>query len=469
MKLLSILKKDFLLLIRSQGEMAVLFIMPLAFIIPICLALGSGDGYGISRNNQMIRIPIINYDGGPHAQDLLAAVGESLLLENSYSNAVINQLDLAEDPACAQVVNPFTPTPGSTATQVTATAQPEATQTITVLPTIETTPTLTPAPASSPACNEKIALGLLQRSQRAAALVIPSGFSASVDAGKTAQITLLYDPAGDSLQYQQIAGVIQGATVRISVEKRVSDGMEQLNNLVVFAPRDIRTKIERQVTRGPVKSNKQPAVNLRKVAPENYQLSGVPDTYQQTLPGYTVMFVFFIASAMATSIRQEKLNGTFRRLLSAPISRAELLGGKLLAMLIIGLIQVLILFLVGALLFHIGLGDDPVAFLLLTIALVFTAASLGLAVATTSIKGAGLSAPLIISALLGGSMFPLDLMPPFLRSLSYFVPHSWALKGYQNLMVRGLGLEEVMPQIAALAGFGLLFFLFALWRFRYEE
>ncbi|MBE0695468.1 MAG: ABC transporter permease, partial [Anaerolineaceae bacterium] len=58
---------------------------------------------------------------------------------------------------------------------------------------------------------------------------------------------------------------------------------------------------------------------------------------------------------------------------------------------------------------------------------------------------------------------------PFLRSLSNIVPHSWAIKGYQNLMVRGLGLEEVLPQIGMLLGFALLFFLFAVWRFRYEE
>ncbi len=60
-------------------------------------------------------------------------------------------------------------------------------------------------------------------------------------------------------------------------------------------------------------------------------------------------------------------------------------------------------------------------------------------------------------------------MPPFLRSISYIVPHSWALKGYQNLMVRGLGLQEVLPQVGVLLGFALLFFLIAIWRFRFDE
>lgn len=470
MKLLSILKKDFLILIRNQGEMAVLFLMPLAFIIPICLALGDGDGYGIGRYNRMIQLPVVNYDGGPRAQDLLAAIGESLVLENNFSAETINNLGFAADPDCASVINPITPTPEATATKATETAEPQSTQptAATSLPTAVLTPTPIIAPVSSPACNEKIARAMLQRSNRSAMLLIPSGFSAAVDSGKPAQATLLYDSAGDSIQYQQIEGVIQGATVRISVQNSVKNGMEQLSNLVMYAPQDVRNKINRQVIRGPIK-NRQPAVNLRKVAPENYQYSSVADTYQQTLPGYTVMFVFFIASSMAASIRQEKISRTFRRLLCAPISRVELLGGKLLATLVVGIIQVFLLFLVGALIFRIGLGNDPVAFLLLTIALVFTAASLGLAVSTTSLKGAGLSTPLIISALLGGSMFPLDLMPPILRSLSYIVPHSWALKGYQNLMVRGLGLQDVLPQIAALAGFSLLFFLIAIWRLRYEE
>ena len=84
-------------------------------------------------------------------------------------------------------------------------------------------------------------------------------------------------------------------------------------------------------------------------------------------------------------------------------------------------------------------------------------------------QGAGLAAPLIIGALLGGCMFPIDLMPPFLRSLSYAMPHSWALNGYLSLIVRGLGLQEILPQIGALLGFALVFFLIAVWRFRFDD
>ncbi len=464
MKLLSILQKDFFILVRNQADMAVLFLMPLAFILPISLALGSGDGYGITRNNRMIALPVINYDRGARAQDLTAIIGESLLLETYFTRQQITSLGLENEPDCAGIVKPTMATPKSKKTTIQTTAATQA----------ETAPaesTAAPAAASTSniaACNEKVSRAMLKQSQRSAVLLIPEGFSQAVDAGKPAEVTLLYDPAGDSTQLQQIEGVIKGATIRISIKNQVSSGMSQLNDLAVFAPDEIRQSLDEQF-KPKTGTNKQPAVNLNKVAPTNFKLSRAPDTYQQTIPGYTVMYVFFIITSMAGSIRQEKLNGTFRRLLSTPISRAELLGGKLLASLSVGLIQVMLLFLVGALVFNLGLGNDPVAFLLLTFSLVLAAASLGLAISTTRMRGAGLPAPLIISALLGGCMFPLDLMPTFLRSISYIVPHSWALRGYQNLMVRGMGLQEILPQISALLGFALVFFLLAVWRFRFDD
>lgn len=464
MKLFSILKKDLAILIRNQAEMAVLFIMPLAFIIPISLALGSGDGYGVNRDNHMIRLPVINYDGGPRAQDLLVSIGESLLLEITYSADQIQDLNLAGDPDCSPAVAVSTAAPPAAPTQA-STSEPGLAET--PPPAVEETVSQAPPP-TTPACNEKVAQALLQSSRRSAALVIPADFSRTVDAGEPAEVTLLYDPAGDSIEFQQIAGVVEGGTIRLSVGNRVKVGLEQLTDLAAFAPAGIRQSLSMRVNQQSA-SAQQPAVNLRKVGPENYQLGAMPDTYQQTIPGYTVMFVFFIVSALAGSIREEKLQGTFRRLLSAPISKTELLGGKLLASLCVGLVQVFLLFMVGTLVFHLGLGNDPVAFLLLTVMLVLAASSLGLAVSTTKLGGAGLTTPIIISALLGGCMFPLDLMPPFLRALSYFVPHSWALQGYQNLMVRGLGLQEVLPHIGALLGFSMVFFLFAAWRFQFEE
>jgi ABC-2 type transport system permease protein len=432
MKLFSILKKDLLILVRNRAEMLVLFLMPLAFILPISFALGSGDGYGIRSGNEMARLPVVNLDGGPHAQVLLGAVGESLRLETEFNANVIRDLSLEKDPACAQMFQASTET----------------------------------SSASSTACSDKAARAMLQFGRRAAVLIIPAGFSEAVEDGEQVTVELLYNPSGDPIALQQIEGVVHGATIKVSLQKQVNRGLSQLNDLTLFAPTSVRDTVEQQ-SAAPIAPARDPALRLVKVAPKNYQANRTPDTYQQTIPGYAVMYVFFIVTTMAASIHQEKVQGTFRRLLTTPVGRAEMLAGKMMAAMTIGLAQVFVMFIIGAVFFRLGLGRDPIAFLLLTIVLAATAASIGLALSTTRMRGVG--ALLVISAVIGGCMFPLDLMPNFLRNLSYFVPHSWALIGYQNLLVRGHGIQEVLPQIGALLGFALLFFLIAVRRFDFED
>lgn len=430
MKLFSVFKKDLLILLRDRAELAVLFLMPLAFIIPISLALGSGDGYGINSDNTMPTLTVVDYDRGPSAQVLLTSAGESLRIEKTLDAELIETLGLADDAGCAQT-------------------DPEK-------------------PVDSPDCIEKAGREMLRRSWRTAMLIIPAEFSQTVESGEKVELTLVYDPAGDSIQMQQIEGVVEGAAIKISVQNQVGSGLEQLTQLAAIGHSDVQQALEAQAET-PQPAEQKAALRLEKVFPEDYPARLFPDTYQQTIPGYTVMFVFFIMSAMAASINAERLNGTFRRLMTTPIERAELLGGKMLAIMTIGLIQVTILFGAGALFFKLQLGTDPLAFFLLTIALVATAASIGLAASTTRLKSGLLSAPLIIAALLGGCMFPLDLMPPVLRALSRIVPHSWALTGYQNLMVRGQGIQEVFPQIAALSAFALVFFFIAIRRFDFLD
>jgi len=429
MKLFSILKKDLLILLGDRVEMAVLFLMPLAFIIPISIALGAGDGYGVNRNNTMISLPVADYDRGQYALALKNSTGESLKLEIEYGADLIQPLGLQEDADCA--------------------TEPET-------------------PTDNPACIEKVGRALLQQSARSAVLVIPAGFSKAIDAGKPAKVTLLYNPGGDSVRLQQVEDVINGSAIKISLQKQVSGGLSRLNDLVVLAPNEVRQSVQTQVSQ-PQPKNQKAAVSLVQNFPEKFTLVAKPDTYQQTIPGYTVMFVFFISITMASSIGQERLLGTFRRLTTTPISQAELLGGKLLATMVIGLLQVFLLFIVGAVAFKLDLGGDPLAFFLLTITLVATATAIGFAASTTPLRGGSLAASLVIAALLGGCMFPLDMMPPFLRSISYLVPQSWALNGYQNLMVRGQGVQEVFPQIAVLLGFAAIFFLFALRRFEFDK
>ena len=75
-----------------------------------------------------------------------------------------------------------------------------------------------------------------------------------------------------------------------------------------------------------------------------------------------------IMQPLALSIYEEKTNGTFRRLQAAPLSRTALLLGKLIPFFIINLIQMALMLTVGVLAFHITLGNDPMALVLVAVA-----------------------------------------------------------------------------------------------------
>ena len=101
-----------------------------------------------------------------------------------------------------------------------------------------------------------------------------------------------------------------------------------------------------------------------------------PITYY--IPGFTVAFAFFLIGQMATTLLREKEEGTFRRLMSSPMPRGSIIGGKMLAYMIVVFLQVIVLFGVGYALFQMPLGESPLALLLLTLALALASASMGM-------------------------------------------------------------------------------------------
>ncbi|MDH5506254.1 MAG: ABC transporter permease, partial [Anaerolineae bacterium] len=149
-----------------------------------------------------------------------------------------------------------------------------------------------------------------------------------------------------------------------------------------------------------------------------------------------------------------------------------LLVGKLLPFYMVNLVQVASMFLVGVLVFDMNLGHAPMALVAVTLATAAAATGLGLLVAAlgkTPEQIGGISTMLALTlAAIGGMMVPTFVMPEFMQQLSKISPHNWALAGYQDVIVRGLGMNAVMLEVGVLAGFAAVFFGFAVWRFRFE-
>lgn len=89
--------------------------------------------------------------------------------------------------------------------------------------------------------------------------------------------------------------------------------------------------------------------------------------------------------------------------------------------------------------------------------------------ARTEAQIGGLTVLLLLTlSALGGCFVPRFVMPVWLRTVGLVTPHAWALDAYQDLLVRGYGLFEVLPKVGALAAFAVAFFAIGVWRFRFE-
>lgn len=210
-------------------------------------------------------------------------------------------------------------------------------------------------------------------------------------------------------------------------------------------------------------------------------LGGVvlPNPIQQTVPAWALFGMFFIAIPLGNSFIRDRKSGVFKRLLSFPVSRQQLMLGKLSPFLIINIFQFAVMFVVGFLVLpritNLTLSWDFDAFGLVvaTFVCAVTATSYGLFVsclARTSEQAHAFAAlSIVILAILGGVMIPRFVMPDFMQQLSLASPLYWGLEIYLDLIVRKLPLSATFGKIQVLIGFICVFCLIATLRFRWNE
>jgi ABC-2 type transport system permease protein len=195
---------------------------------------------------------------------------------------------------------------------------------------------------------------------------------------------------------------------------------------------------------------------------------GNPADY--VIPGYLVMFVFFAAAQSAETIVRERQNHTLERLLSSSVKWESILGGVFTGTLIKGLIQIIIFWVAGILIFNVDLGLAPAAVIILSILMVIMSAAFAVMLATLvrTQRAAGSLATItaLVLAPLGGCWWPLFILPKWLQNLAKISPHAWANIGFNKLMLFGADFGAVVPEMLALVGFTVVFAIIAVWRFR---
>jgi ABC-2 type transport system permease protein len=188
------------------------------------------------------------------------------------------------------------------------------------------------------------------------------------------------------------------------------------------------------------------------------------------IPGYLVMFVFFAAAVTAETIVRERQNHTLERLLASSVKMESILGGIFTGMVIKGLIQIIIFWTFGILVFNVDLGLSPLAVIILSVLMVIMSSAFALMLATfaRTLRSAASLAVItsLVLAPLGGCWWPSFLYPDWLQNIARITPHAWATSGFNKLMVYGASFGDVVPSMLALLGFAAVFGVIAAWRFR---
>src|SRR6266567_1360731 len=196
------------------------------------------------------------------------------------------------------------------------------------------------------------------------------------------------------------------------------------------------------------------------------------NSFDQLVPGYAIFFALFGVNAAAATILQEKEDGTFRRLLIAPVQKYALLGGKLLAQFILTLVQLLVLFGIGYFAFHLDIGSWP-AVLALLVCTSFAATGLGIllvsVVKTRRQLNPIVTLVVLITSAVGGAWWPLFLEPAWMQQIAKIGVTAWAMEGLNGVMILGKDFVQVAPDILGLLAYGLICFVIALRLFRFQE
>lgn len=267
-------------------------------------------------------------------------------------------------------------------------------------------------------------------------VVIEKGFGSQLQSGEQASITFYRDASADSAS-APIQAVLQNFSTQYR-EGKLSGTLAAMG------------KSEAEVNQILL----QPLV-----VKESKENAATYNIITQIVPGYTVMFVFFILISMVRRFVQERESGMAARLQSTRMKPWAYLIGMWIPNVVIVLVQCAVLLAFGHFVYNLHLGDlTAIVLIVFSLALCGTGIGLALALMVKS-ENQGMAFTQLLTmggAVIGGLWFPTEFLPKLVQTIAHFVPQYWAQKGMQDVMLRGVPISSILPSLAVLLGFAAL-------------
>jgi ABC-2 type transport system permease protein len=317
---------------------------------------------------------------------------------------------------------------------------------------------LAASPALDPrAYDDTDALGkAVRRGVVSAGVVLPAGYDQALRAGRAAEVTFVVDQTRPA-----------PAPVRSAVSAVVARQAAQVK-AARFAADNAGVGFDTALARARALSALPEQVRVEATTIGGRE-DALPTGFNYTAPANLVLFVFITSLAGAAGLIEARRLGVTRRMLATPTTASTILFGEALSRFAVALLQGMIIFLVGWLVFGVDWGDPPAALILVvTFALVGTGVGMLLgSVLRNAEQATSIGPPVGIAlGMLGGCMWPLAIVPQPMRVVGHLFPQAWAMDAFIALIAKGEDIAGIARQLAVLAAFAVALLALATWRLR---
>jgi len=304
-----------------------------------------------------------------------------------------------------------------------------------------------------------------------AAVLIPAGFSdsftpdmATGEMPTAVAVTVVGDP-GAPVGAAIVRSIVEEFAARAGTAVAgVRVGLTQLAGSGAVSPAElpaIGQSMAAAVLAGSDDSAAASAASVIRVETRNVTATGESfNILAYFAPAMALLFLMYAVTLGARTLLSERREGTLARMLAAPVSSAQVLGGKIGGIFLGGFIQLAALVLLTTLLWQLNWGN-PLSVLLLVVAAALAATGWGLLIASLAanagqITSLGMALTLLFG-ILGGSFVPLSDAWPVLDWLSRITPNRWAMDGFMALAAGEGGPSFLVPVAALLVMAAVLF------------
>jgi len=312
-------------------------------------------------------------------------------------------------------------------------------------------------------CDYEKAKKIVEDGNAAMGIIIPNGFSNSIEKEEKIQIELLKLQNNESTA--SITTVINNYISQINIKYKAKDavasilyGIENIDNKErIDGKKVMETSLLNNMNSPKIKySIKSTTENEKKNI----------DSLSYSSLGILVMFIGLFLSGDSGAILEEKDINTWYRIKSTPTKQYSFLGGHVLGNFILGWIQVGLLIIISRYIFNINWGNSILGLFILFSTFILSIIGLGTFLASLVDSKAQLSALSPITtmpaSLLAGCMWPIEIMPDIMITISNFVPQRWVIKGMTDLISRGGTISSIYIPSAVLLLFAVIFFILGL-------